>query len=675
MDNFAYKNIVALLAATVVLLLVSPHHAFGQTWTTQDADAVAHINTGQADGLTASGASPPPLIAAGHNLALGNAAHTLTITDDNASTTLSLGNITTVNNGGGTLIFDLQNSGTNLTFTGNIGNSSSRRITTVEVQNSGGGLSVGNVFASVISINSGQALSAATVDARILTNNGTLTTTGATNAGMVTNDGTMSIAGGTVGTLGGSGNITSTSALTINNTTPSGYGGTINSTDLTVRQGLFRNTITTSGNFTANLNGNLTIEKTVTVGGNATFTGNRRVDLEAIKITGNLDVASGTTIVFSNIKDSTFNATTTNNKVNGTLEVYGTAPSSTYSFDTSGGGKIVDTSIFTNMVTTSPGVHTIGPAAPRPSALMSDGFLTALTIHHRYTAWNMVRDRLISGNGHDEYGRNLWFNGTGRSNRYRSSFKNQTWKTVTGGGQIGGDLFYTNRFQSGLLFGYEEGKSENDTDRLKSHDFYFGLYGTYIFHNGADTRIVFAEGWQSYGLNRLGNGNIHYTSSFNGWTSEANFELGKRLGGGAWSLRPVAAVDVYNNNLKATHEDGNGTERVAYGKTNFTQVFFRTGTDLRNRTKDYTINSGIYYAYDVNGAELKTHAHNVDVPSLNAPLVGTKWGRSLLLFNLGVEGEIDRHFSVFGGYLGECALDSANGALQSIGYVGVFGKW
>lgn len=670
MDNFAYKTIVALLTATV-LLLVGTHHAFGAAWKTTDTDAIVDVSNGDYDKLSASG--DPPAILTGDTLAFANAGHTLTITDSGSAGTpiTSLGNITTVNRGGGTLIFELDSG--SLTV-GNIG-TATNRITTVEVQNSGGGLSVGNVFASVISINSGQALSAATVDARILTNNGTLTTTGATNAGMVTNAGTLTIAGGTVGLLGGSGSITSSNALTINNTTPGGFSGSINSTDLTVRQGLFSGNISTTGNFTANIRGNLNITQPLSVGGDVMFTGNGRANLDTIIMTtGNFSISNGATVALD-IGNSTLGSGS--KTVSGTLEVYGNPPSAPITFNTSGGGKIVDTAIFNQIaISTSGGITTVGTTTnPRPQANMSDGFLTALTIHHRYTAWNMVRDRLISGNGHDEYGRNLWLNGTGRSNRYRSSFKNQTWKTVTGGGQIGGDLFYTNRFQSGLLFGYEEGKSENDTDRLKSHDFYFGLYGAYIFRNGADTRIVFAEGWQSYGLNRLGNGNVLYTSSFNGWTSEANFELGKRLGGGAWSLRPVAAVDVYNNNLKATQEAGNGTERVAYGKTNFTQVFFRTGTDLRNRTKDYTINSGIYYAYDVNGAELKTHAHNVDVPSLNAPLVGTKWGRSLLLFNLGVEGEIDRHFSVFGGYLGECALDSANGALQSIGYVGFFGKW
>ena len=88
------------------------------------------------------------------------------------------------------------------------------------------------------------------------------------------------------------------------------------------------------------------------------------------------------------------------------------------------------------------------------------------------------------------------------------------------------------------------------------------------------------------------------TSSFKGGTSEANFELGKRLALGGWSMRPVLAADVFNNTLKGTTEAGSGNEAVIYDKTSVTQMFIRTGTDLRHRTKDYTFNSGIYYAYD-----------------------------------------------------------------------------
>jgi hypothetical protein len=135
-------------------------------------------------------------------------------------------------------------------------------------------------------------------------------------------------------------------------------------------------------------------------------------------------------------------------------------------------------------------------------------------------------------------------------------------------------------------------------------------------------------------------------------------------------------MDVFNNNLKAAQEAGNGGERVAYGKTHFTQMFFRTGTDFRNRTQHYTINSGIYYAYDMNGAELKTHVWDRAEPDLkNAPLAGTKLGDSLLMFNFGIDLMESSDFAISFGYQGEYAIGTANDSLRSVVHVGLFGRW
>ena len=678
----------------------------------------------------------------------------------------TLGNITTVSGGGGTLIFDLRNTGTTLTVD-DIG-TFNRVLTAVTVRNGstpggtpGGKLEVGNVFAGTLTIGRDSELTADSINVGTLTNNadGTLIVTGDTHAetlnnsgtltadaaiivetlnntntgnliadsidaGILTNSGTLKVdndvvaetltnsgtleidgelvaktitnnrtgtltvdgeikadtlinngttaiefAGGTIGILGGSGDITSTADLSIGNTAPGGFNGTIDVTgDLTIYQGVFGGDIeTTTGGFTADLKGNLSIAGTLSVGGNAEFTGSGHADLNVVKITGSTTIGNNTTVTLD-ISQSTFGAGGTLD-TGATLYAYGEVDdaglpwSITFSILD---GTVISKAIFTDY-------NAIGTdivASRRPQAHMNDGYLAALTIHHRYTAWNMVRDRLIA----DE-GRSAWFNYTGRFNTYRSSFNGQNWKTSTHGGQAGVGLFKLPRFQTGLLFGGEGSQSRNDNDKLDATDIYFGVYGAYLFRNGVDTRIVFAQGWQNYDLNRMGNGNVLYTSSFNGYTSEANFELGKRFASGGWSLRPVIAADMYNNNLKAAKETGIGSEAVIYDKTSLTQVFIRTGTDLRHRTKDYTFNSGIYYAYNVNGAELQTRVESVDVPGLSAPLVGTKLGRSLLMFNLGIEGEIDKNFSVFGGYLGECALDSANGAFQSVGYVGFFGKW
>jgi len=710
MGNFANKAIVAFLAGTV-LLFVCPHHAFGQltTWRTVNADdvfAIVDVSDGAPTDLEPTSGSSAKVVN-NDSLAFRAAGHTLTITDDGKANTVSggvtiLGSITVLpSGGGGTLIFDLQNSSTQLKV-GSIG-ADDRRVSTVRVRRSGSSLEVGNVFAGTLTIDKDQKLTASTIDAVTLTNDGTLETTDAIDVGTLTNNGKLTTESGTVGILGGNGDIESADNLMINNTASGGFSGNIIADDLTVRQGLFGGNIETIGNFTANLTGNLIITGELKVGVNATFSGNGRADLGIVDITGDTTIGNGGTGTTTVAVDGAgmIDAGATLGQVtvssNGILEVYGDTTKTDAIGEWIGG----DLRAFRNMALFTDwgidnGTGEIKSFGMRDQACMSDGYLAAFTMHHRYTAWNMVRDRLISGNGSHGRGyrgqasaclfceqpslcdctaKSAWLNATGRYNTYRSSFNDQNWKTSTGGGQVGFDLFKASRFQSGLLFGYEDSKSRNEGDRLKANDFYFGLYGAYLFRNGVDARIVFAQGWQNYDLNRTGNGDVLYTSSFKGGTSEANFEFGRRVAWGGWSLRPVLAVDVYNNNLKAAQETGNGGEGVIYGKTSLTQLFIRTGTDLRHRTKDYTFNSGIYYAHDVNKAELATRVTSVNDAEIHAPLVGTKLGHSLLMFNLGVEGEISANFLLFFGYQGEYAIDSANGAFHSIGFVGFIGKW
>ena len=768
MGNFANKAIVAFLVG-IALLFACPCHVLGQTTWTTTSTAFVDVSNG-----TPTNLSPFPVgvstVDGNDKLEFGDAGHTLTITDDGEIGTITpIGTVTTVRGGGGTLIFDLRNDATQLSI-GDIG-TNNRRVTAVNVRNSGNRLTVGNVFAGTLNVNSDQILTAAEIDIDTITNSGTFTavainaetltntvngtlttdaidaeklenygkltayesiatgtltnrgelTTGTIDAGILNNIGTLdaetivvetlsnsgtltsnrqidarelandgnltagaisaetlinngalTITNGTekstVVSLVGSGDIIGAGDLTIINTTSSGFNGNITSTNLTVSQGSFGGDITITGDFTANLNDDLEIKNPLTVGGNATFAGNGRAKLVEIEITGSTTISDDATVIID-IANSKFSASGNSN--NGTLKIYGeSVDPRRIQFD--GTGNFKNIAIFTDWQWENNA--NIVNTGIRDQAYMSDGYLAAFTVHHRYTAWNMVRDRLISGNNVD-FCKSGWINYTGRSNTYNSSFNNREWKTFTHGGQIGIDFLKTPRFQSGLLFGGEGSQSRNKKDLLESEDFYFGLYGAHIFRHGTDARIVFAQGWQSYDLKRIGNGGTPYTSSFGGWTSEANFELGKRIGWGDCTMRPVLAADVYNNNLKSAQEAGKGDDRITYSKTNLTQVFLRTGTDFRHKTNVYTFNSGIYYAYDVNGAELNTRVTSVNDSTLSAPLVGTKLGRNLLMFNFGVEGEIDTNFSLICGYTGEYIIGSAKDAIQSIGHVGFVGKW
>ena len=269
--------------------------------------------------------------------------------------------------------------------------------------------------------------------------------------------------------------------------------------------------------------------------------------------------------------------------------------------------------------------------------------------------------------------RNAWVNYVGRGDEYQSSYNGRNWKLSTVGVQTGTDLIRTRRGQLGVLFGYEDGKTTNASDRVNMDDMYVGAYVARVFRRGADFRGVFAYGWQDYDMSRFGNGTL-YTSSFKGSTMEANLELGKRLSAGAWSLRPVIAADLFTNKTKSAKESA-GPGGVTYDKINLTQMFLRTGTELRYQRRSFTFNSGVYYAYDLRGKALQTYVTSIDTPTLGAPLRGTKLGRELLTFNLGGEYWLAQNLSIFGGYQGEYVMDRANSKIHTIGYAGAGWRW
>ena len=464
--------------------------------------------------------------------------------------------------------------------------------------------------------------------------------------------------------------------------------------------------------------------------------GNGSADLGTVKVGGDFTVGhSGDTITVAlDITKSEFGGT---NEITGNakLEVYGDingAGFTSVTFNNLNASNFRNVAEFTNWSIATTGE--IAYNGIRQHAHMGDGYLAASAMHNRYAAWHSVRGHLISGDGsvqrrnsprrnvrgqspcdpvmssscdpcspctaydlcapcdpcdlydscdpcspvapasasssrkHNVF-RSVWINYAGRSDGYYSAFHGQNWRLSADGIQSGVDLFRTKRSQLGVLLGYEWGKMYNVDDRVNMNDLYVGAYGVRVLRNGADIRGVFAYGFQDYDMRRFAKGGNLYTSSFNGETMEANLEIGKRLSAGPLSLRPAVAADVFNNKLKGAAEAGG----VTYNKVDLMQVFLRTGTELRYQGQYFTLNSGIYYAYDVIGETLKTGVRN----SLGqqSQLVGSRFGRELLTFNFGGECRLTQKFSVFGGYQGAHALDRTNPRLHSTGYLGAGLHW
>ena len=275
-------------------------------------------------------------------------------------------------------------------------------------------------------------------------------------------------------------------------------------------------------------------------------------------------------------------------------------------------------------------------------------------------------------------GNNAWINYSRRGDAYQSSYRGN-WKLSMEGVQAGSDLLRTRNAQFGMIFGYETGDMTNTSDRIKAKDMYVGAYVARVFRGGADVRGVYAYGWQDYKMNRFQQSDaFYYRSSFKGNTSEAHLELGKRLSPGPMSLRPLIAVDLLHNRLKGAAEsntDALADNAVRYGKTDLTQVFLRAGTELLYNMHFLTFNSGVYYSYDLNGAEPGTYVSLVRDSEIGGRLVGPKMGRSLLTFNAGSTCYLTDYFSIIGGYQGEYMFDRNDSKLQHSAYLGGAWRW
>jgi len=486
---------------------------------------------------------------------------------------------------------------------------------------------------------------------------------------------------------------------------------------------------------TINLHNNSLVTCSVGVGegGTLTIIGSGSANLGIVTMNNNdLTIGNGTDspTIALNVQESTLDGTNILNK-GATLAVYGEMSLDDIADD----GKnplqnvaafnvgmeddptkgLRSTATFTNYY--FEGNETAGwqiYAENREVASMSDGFLVALTMHNRYAAWHAVRNQLISSHGfgnrsgyrgqfcdpcgsvqsspcgmgsfNGSLARSAWVNYTGRSDRFQSSYEfNENWRLSMEGVQAGTDLFRSQQSQFGLLFGYEGGKITSynplnvDKDRLNVQDLYFGFYGARVFRDGTDVRGIFAYGRQDFDMIRRHDpdGSNIYTTSFKGHTSEINLEVGRRVASGQWSLRPLVALDIFNSNIRGAEEAGVGGNAVRYNKAHLTQVFFRTGAEARLQRRNFTFDSGVYIAYDVNGQQLRTHVTGIgeDNAERNASLAGAKLGNTLLTFNLGGTYQIGKSCSIFGGYLGESVTDRANSRVHSQGHVGLGYVW
>jgi hypothetical protein len=169
-----------------------------------------------------------------------------------------------------------------------------------------------------------------------------------------------------------------------------------------------------------------------------------------------------------------------------------------------------------------------------------------------------------------------------------------------------------------------------------------------------------------------------YRSKLKGSTHEFSFDLGKRFyfqtaQHHTISFRPALGLDLLVNNLKGTNETSiTGNNPVTYGKTSLTQTYLRFGTDFEYRSNRFALNSGLWYAYDLNNAKLST---TVTSGNFTNKLNGSDLGNSVLSFNIGASYDFGKRITIFAGYNADAYLDRKGSPLANTVYAGYAQKW
>ena len=471
--------------------------------------------------------------------------------------------------------------------------------------------------------------------------------------------------------------------------------------------------IWSDGDLNINLNNrNLTADRVKVDGGsNLSIRGNGNANVNVVNVTGDFTIGVGadkTAVTVDGVKMLDAGASLGNVKFGdaGSLKIFGNTNdlgAIGKLDDAAQAGQIVNLSTFTKWGY-NPTTQNIESFGMREQAYANDNYLAAGMIHHKYTAWNAVRNHLISGSGQVSRGyfgqapcdclygcdigctsncepgkaRSAWGNYVGRDARYRSSFNNNDWHLTTHGVQVGTDFFRNYKTQVGAFFGYEDSTGKNHGDRLTAKDYYVGMYGVHVFNGGVDLRTIFGYGWQDFTSRRNGADNNPYRTAFNGNTTELTVELGKRhyCGGyfGVWSVRPAIAVDWYYNQLGGGVESF-GDQALRYHKTDFSQLFFRFGTDVRYEGARWAVEGGLFYSYDMQGNDYGARVSDAATGDFTSRLMSSKQGRSVLTFNLGSSYQVSRSFSLFSGYRGEVTPEQAGRGYIHTGYVGGAWRW
>lgn len=268
-------------------------------------------------------------------------------------------------------------------------------------------------------------------------------------------------------------------------------------------------------------------------------------------------------------------------------------------------------------------------------------------------------------------GRSFWYTPMARANKFGTNYIGGKYDFNAYGMQVGSTLYSNRNNALGLMLGYERGTLKNHLDRIRSHDYYLGLYYGHMFNNGYELRTFVGGGYQKFTTSRS-DLDHSYSTSYNGSSFELNVEYGRYFAGQNGTLvRPFIAADWEYADQQSSQEKAVGNAYRHYKRAYLSQFLVRFGLDLEKRWQRVDLNGGISYAGMLFG---RTQARGeIYYPVRDAYTMSrsARMGRSTLTLKTGLNWHLNplRTFTVSVDYFADIYMDRGGDPVMHTGGV------
>jgi hypothetical protein len=276
--------------------------------------------------------------------------------------------------------------------------------------------------------------------------------------------------------------------------------------------------------------------------------------------------------------------------------------------------------------------------------------------------------------------RSAWMTFVGRGDDFESTYFKENYNMQSYGVQAGLSLISNCTQNFGFLFGREEGKLSNDSDRVKNEDYYLGFYYAQKFFDEHDIRAYIGGGWQNNDLIRTSDA-YRYGAGYNGNTFNINAELGRRFyGQNNWSVRLLGGVDFEVRRIGGATEKSldweYSNEYRQYRRSELKRLFTRAGIEANKSWRRLGFHTGTQLGWNFGDTRPQTLIYYPALEGIaaRADVLGSAahLGRLEWRLNVGMEWYLTdrRNTYFFFDYNGNVYLDRDGDTSAGTGYLG-----